>query len=121
MFKKKEKDPIEEQKEALFETIDELRDSLDLDDLDLKKLQEWGVPLLVAVLAAYLAFQLLKSLFGSSDVSVFDDEDGRKKVKVKKESSVSRLIREQLLLILVAVLRKRVVRYLRDNNFIDEE
>ncbi|MFP4089996.1 MAG: hypothetical protein ACLFUB_09570 [Cyclobacteriaceae bacterium] len=121
MFKKKEQDSLEDQKEALFEAIDELRNSIDLEDLDLRKIQEWAIPLLVAVFSAYLAYKLLKDLFGTSNVEVHEGENGRKKVKVKRDSSVSRLLKEQLLLILVAVLRKRVVRYLRENNFIDEE
>ncbi|WKN32274.1 hypothetical protein PZB74_02765 [Porifericola rhodea] len=118
----KETERLDEQKEILFDALASLQDSIDLDEEDIQKLKEWGAGLLVAGVSAYVVYKILKSAFKGRSLE-FEERDNNPlpKVKMKKESKVSRLIREQLIVILIAVFRKRIMQFLRDNNLIDED
>jgi hypothetical protein len=115
------KDQLEDQKEKLFEVLADLQESLDLDEEDVEKLKEWGIKLLLVGVSAYLVFRLLKSFSKGTSVEVEDRKGRSPRVKMKRESSVSRMLKEQLVIILIAVFRKRIMRFLRENDIIDED
>ncbi|WPP49430.1 hypothetical protein [Catalinimonas niigatensis] len=117
----KEKDQLEEQKEKLFEVISDLQESLDLDEEDVQKIKEWGAGLLIAGVSAYVLFKLFKSMSKGTSIEVENRRHRSPKVKMKRESSVSRLLKEQIVVILIAVFRKRIMRFLRENDIIDED
>lgn len=115
------KEQLEDQKEKLFEAIADLQESLDLDEEDMQKIKEWGGALLVAGVSAYVIYRLLKSMSKGTSIEVEERKHRSPKVKMKRESSVSRMLREQLVIILIAVFRKRIMRFLRENDIIDED
>ncbi len=119
MAKHNEMDELEDQKDKLFEVIADLQESLDLDEDDIQSIKEWGVKLLVAGVSAFVIFRLIKSMTHGSSVEVEERKGRSPKVKMKRESSVSRLLKEQMVIILIAVFRKRIMRFLHDNNIID--
>lgn len=117
----KDTEPLELQKEKLFEAIADLQESLDLGDEDVQKIKEWGVGLLVAGVSFYVIYKLLKSVFKGSSLEVENRKGHAPRVKMKRDTSISRMIKEQVVVILIAVFRKRIMEFLRENELIDED
>lgn len=113
-------DQLEEQKEALFNAIDEFKDSLNLDDLDFDKAKELVKPLLIAGVAAFVIYKLFSGILGSK-VSQEDDRSVLKNMKVKGDNMVSRFVKEQAVIVILALARKWIKKYLSDNKLLDED
>lgn len=116
-------DQLDEQKEALFTVIDNLRDALDIDfeDMDMDNVKEWGQSLLVAGVGAFMAYKILKGIFSSKNVELEEDNAVLKGFKVKGESVVGRFVKEQAVIILLSLARKWIKNYLRTKHIIDED
>lgn len=117
----KETESLEEQKEKLFEAIAHLQESLDLDDEDVQKIKDWGLGLLVAGISVYVIYKLLNSAFKGTSVDIESKKGHMPKVKMKRNTSISRMIKEQVVVILIAVFRKKIMEFLRENELIDED
>jgi hypothetical protein len=113
-------DQLEEQKEALFNAIDDFKDSLNLDDLDLDKAKELVKPLLIAGVAAFVIYKLFSGIFGRK-VSYQDDNAVLKNIKTKGDTKVSRFVKEQAVIVILALARKWIKKYLRANKLLDED
>jgi len=116
-------DQIEDQKEALFNLIDNLRDAFDIDleDMDLDNIKEWGRPLIIAGASAFVIYKVMNGLFGSRNVELDDDRAVLKNFKVKEGSVISRFVKEQAVIILLSLVRKWIKKYLRAKSIIDED
>lgn len=116
-------DQIEDQKEALFNLIDNLRDAFDIDleDMDLDNIKEWGRPLIIAGASAFVIYKVMNGLFGGRNVELDDDRAVLKNFKVKEGSVISRFVKEQAVIILLSLVRKWIKKYLRAKSIIDED
>lgn len=123
MAKIKNTEQLDEQKEALFDMIDSLRDTLDFDfeDLDVESVKEWGRSLLIAGVGAFLVYKVMSGIFGSRNVELEDDSAVLKGIKVKDDSVVARFVKEQAVIILLSLVRKWIKKYLRAKSIIDED
>ncbi len=123
MSKIKNMDQLDEQKEAIFNMIDDLRDYLDIDleNLDSESIKEWGKSLLVAGIGAFLIYKLINGIFGSKKVELEEDSVVLKDIKVKDDSVIARFVKEQAAIILLSMARKWIKKYLKAKNIVDED
>lgn len=123
MSKIKNTEQLDEQKEVLFDMIDSLRDTLDIDfeDLDIESVKDWGRSLLIAGAGAFVVYKVMSGIFGSRNVELEDDSAVLKGIKVKDDSVVARFVKEQAVIILLSLVRKWIKKYLRAKSIIDED
>lgn len=116
-------DQLDEQKEAIFNMIDELRAYLDFDleDLDSESIKEWGKSLLIAGIGAFLVYKLISGIFGNKKVELEEDNVVLKDIKVKDDSVIARFVKEQAAIILLSMARKWIKKYLKAKNIVDED
>ncbi len=121
MFKSDNQDQIEESKEAIFDLIDEMKESLDLENLDTDTLKEWGRSLLIAGVAAFVIYKVMNALLGGRKVELEDDKAVIKDIQVKDDSVISRFVKEQFVIILLSMVRKWIKQYLKAKSLVDED
>lgn len=123
MAKHNATETFDDQKEKLFEAIDELRESLNLSDEDMEVVKEWGIKLLVTGVSVYIAYRLIRTLLGyKKGVPVLEAKRSSSKRHIREASPISRMIKEQIALFLVAFIRQRIVAFLEEKGLlVDEE
>jgi hypothetical protein len=121
MSKTEQMDQLEDTREALFNMIDELRDTLDLEDLDIETIKEWGRSLLIAGVAAFVIYKVIRGIAGGRNVQLEDDSAVLKGIKVKDDGVISRFVKEQVVIILLSLVRKWIKRYLKAKALVDED
>lgn len=122
MAKKNTTESFEDQKEKLFEAFEDLKESLNLDDEEVRLVKEWGVALLVTGVSVFIVYQLIRKLLGyKKDVPVMEADPSSDRYHIKESSPVSRMIKEQLALFLIAFIKQRLVRFLESKHLSDED
>lgn len=121
MAKKNTTESFEDQKEKLFEALEDLKESLNLDDEEIRLVKEWGVALLVTGVSVFIVYQMIRKLMGyEKDVPVMEADPSSDRDHIKESSPVSRMIKEQLALFLIAFIKQRLVKYLESKKLFDE-
>lgn len=110
MSKRKNTETLEDQKEELLKAIDELRETLNLDEEDMETIKDWGVAILVAGVSAFVIYQLIKKVFGKKEE---EEESGSNEVDT---SQVSQLLKQQLALFLTAYAKKKLSSFLESKD-----
>ncbi len=122
MAKRKTTDNLEDQKEKLFQAVDQLKESLNLNDEEMQKIKDWGIALLLTGVSVFVVYRLIGTVLGyKKDVPVMSAEPSSDKKHLRKSSPVSSILKEQLALILVAFAKQRLVRFLESKNLMDED
>ncbi len=121
MAKKNATDTLENEKEKLLEALEHLKESLNLGDDEIRVIKEWGVALLVTGVSVFVVYQLIKKVFGyKKDVPVIEAEPSSSRTRIKESSPVSRMIKEQLALFLIAFVKQRLMKFLESKHILDE-
>lgn len=122
MAKHKSTETLEDQKEKLFEAIDQLKESLNLSDEDMEVVKEWGVTLLVTGVSVFVVYRIIRSLFGyKKGVPVIEAKPSSDRHHIREASPISRMIKEQVALFLIAFIRQRLVAFLEAKGLLNEE
>lgn len=112
-------DSLNKKAEELRELSNNIKETLDGDadfEIDLEELARLA---LIAGGAALVLYWLARMIFSGSG----EEQKPKKKVKAsrKKDSYISRLVKEQVLLILLAVFKKKILPRLEEFNLKDEK
>lgn len=122
MAKHNSTETLEDQKEKLFEAIDQLRESLNLNDEEMRLVKDWGVALLVTGVSVFVAYRIIRSLFGyKKDVPVIGAKRSSSKHHIKEAAPISIMIKEQLALFLIAFIKERLIKFLEEKGLLNEE
>lgn len=122
MAKKNTTESFEDQKEKLFDALEELQESLNLSDEEVQTVKEWGVTLLVAGVSVFVIYQVIKKLFGNKkDASGKKAKSSGNGVHIEEVSPAARMIREQLTLFLIAFIKQRLSQFLESKGMLHEE
>jgi hypothetical protein len=115
-------DTFEAQKEKLQEILHKLAAQFDLDEEDVTTAKEWGVALLVTGVSVYIIYRLFQRMFGvEKEVVVEEDEPEGDSDYSERFSAIADMLKGQLGLILVAVARRQIMRFLRRHDIIDDD
>lgn len=126
-------------KQKWNDTVEKLRQQLNLSDEEVITIKEWGVALLVTGVSVWILYRLVRRIFGLNKKAVeikvetapaiAKQQPKRTKTKAKNRKSASRrpsltsspwfpLIRKYAGPLLIALAKRQVDRYLRANHII---
>lgn len=122
MAKKNTTESFEDQKEKLFDALEELQESLNLSDEEVRIVKDWGVTLLIAGVSVFVIYRVIKKLFGNKKAaSVKKAKSSGKGVHTGEISPAVRMIREQLTLFLLAFIKQKLNQFLESKGLLHEE
>ncbi len=107
MSKRKNAEKLEDQKDELLKAIDELRETLNLDEEDMETIKDWGIAILVTGVSALVIYQLIKKLSGNKKDDEQEDDDHD-----EDTFHVPQLLKQQLALFLAAYAKKKLSSFL---------
>lgn len=122
MAKKNTTESFEDQKEKLFDALEELQESLNLSDEEVQTVKDWGVTLLVTGVSVFVVYRAIKKLFGhKKNVPVMEAKSSSNGTHIEESSPVARMIKEQLALFLIAFIKQRLSQFLESKGLLHEE
>lgn len=113
MSKRKNTEKLEDQQEELLKAINELKETLNLDDEDMETIKDWGIAILVTGVSAFVIYQLIKRIFGQKEEEAQED--------IPDSAQVADLLKQQLTLFLAGFAKKKLNKFLASKGLADED